>query len=340
MLRSLTASMVVLLLVVVPELRAQDAGSFARFGFGARSLGMGGALTADVFGGASPYHNPALAPMMPGQNIEGSVALLSMDRQLQMIQFASPLRPRAGIAGGIVRGGVSGIDGRDGSGNPTEVYSTDEFAFFLAFGVRFGERISGGLGLRLYRANLFEGVDPVNSLGLSFGLTAMVTENLALALAVDDLLARYAWDTSDAFAGGTSTTDRFPVRLRLGGAYRLLEGRGTLTAEVEVRARRVEVRTTEVQFDGGTPIARERDDELSLSQAQVRLGGEYWIAEPFGVRAGYDRLGTGAFGESTPSLGFALRQQLGELDARFDYAAVLEPFAGGLGHFLSLSVNL
>ncbi|MEL6443421.1 MAG: PorV/PorQ family protein [Bacteroidota bacterium] len=340
MLRSFTAAMVVLLLGAAPGLQAQDAGAFARYALGARSLGMGGALTADVFGGASPYHNPALAPTMPGQNLELSAGILTMDRQLQSIQFASPLRPRAGIAAGIIRGGVSGIDGRDGSGNPTQTLSTEEFAFFLAFGIKFNERISGGLGLRLYRADLFDDVTPANSLGLSVGLTAKVTEALALGVAVDDLLARYAWDTSDAFSGGTSTTDRFPVRLRLGGAYQLMAGRGVVTAEVEVRARTVEARSTEVIFDGGTPVERAADTSLSLSAAQVRLGGEYWIAEPFGVRAGYDRLGAGEFGESTPSLGFALRQQIGELDARFDYAAQLEPFGNSLAHFLSLSVNL
>ncbi|MEM8600907.1 MAG: PorV/PorQ family protein [Bacteroidota bacterium] len=336
----LNALTVAVLLAVGPVLHAQDAGAFARYALGARALGMGGGLTADVFGGASPYHNPALAPMMPGQNLELSVGLLSMDRQLQSIQFASPLRPRAGIAAGIIRGGVSGIDGRDGSGNPTQTLSTEEFAFYLAFGLRFGERVTGGFGLRLYRADYFETVNAVNSLGLSFGLTAKVTDALALGFAMDDLLARYAWDTSEAFSDGTSTTDRFPVRLRLGGAYQLSASRGVVTAEIEVQARSVEVRTTEVLFDGGTRVERASDSSISLSAAQVRLGGEYWIAEPFGIRAGYDRLGAGAIGESTPSLGFALRQQIGELDARVDYAAQLEPFGNSLAHFLSLSMNL
>ena len=51
---------------------AQYAGSFARFGFGARSMAMGGTHTADVFGQASPYHNPALAPYSAAQHLEVS----------------------------------------------------------------------------------------------------------------------------------------------------------------------------------------------------------------------------------------------------------------------------
>ncbi|HLT47969.1 MAG TPA: hypothetical protein VK002_12120, partial [Rubricoccaceae bacterium] len=105
-----------LALLVAAPASAQYAGAFARYGFGARALSMGSALTADVFGGASPYHNPALAPDVPQQALEASAAYMTFDRQLQHLQFAAPLRPRAGIAGGIVHAGVSEIDGRDGSG--------------------------------------------------------------------------------------------------------------------------------------------------------------------------------------------------------------------------------
>src|SRR5690606_10726576 len=137
-------------------------------------------------------------------------------------QFAAPLPPRAGVAGGIVHAGVSEIDGRDASGYHTEDYATDEYLFFVTFGVRLSSRASGGLGLRLYRADLFDGVRPPTSLGLSLGFTARLSERLALGVAADDLLARYEWDTSDVLgAGSGGVTDRFPIRLRAGGAYQV-----------------------------------------------------------------------------------------------------------------------
>ena len=321
---------------------AQYAGSFARFGFGARAISMGGALTADVFSGASPYHNPALAPALPTQALEVSAALMTFDRQLQHLQFGTPLRPRAGIAGGIVHGGVTGIDGRDGSGYHTEDYATNEYAFFLAFGIRISERVAGGIGMRLYRADLFEGVSPPTSLGVSLGLTGKVTDDLAIGLAVDDLLAKYDYDTSDVLgSGGGAGTDRFPVRVRAGASYRVAGGRGVINAEVETQVQTTEVASiTGIGSTVGLPSPEVTSEELRFSDVQFRIGGELWLAEPFAVRVGYDRLGAGQFGEAVPSVGFALRQQLGDLDAQIDYAAVLEPFATGTMHVLTLHLEL
>lgn len=332
----------VLLVAFGTQAHAQYAGSFARFGFGARSIAMGGTHTADVFGYASPYHNPALAPYTAAQSLDISAAFMSFDRQLQHLQFAAPLRPRAGVAGGVIHGGVSGIDGRDGSGYHTEDYSTNEYAFFLAFGTRFTERLSAGIGLRIYRADLFNGVDSPTSLGISLGLTGKLSEQFAVGLAVDDLLAKYDWDTSGLLGdAGSQTTDKFPVRLRAGAAFQLPAGRGMLSAEVETQIQSADLETvTGIGVIAGTPIPTTTTDELKLGQVMVRVGGEYWLAEPFALRVGYDRLGAGSIGEATPSAGFAIRQQFGDLDARLDYAAVLEPFANGLMHVVTLHVEL
>ena len=321
---------------------AQYAGAFARYGFGARALSMGSALTADVFGGASPYHNPALAPDLPQQALDASAALMTFDRQLQHLQFAAPLQPRAGIAGGIVHAGVSDIDGRDASGYHTQDYATDEYLFFLTFGVRFSSRVTAGVGLRLYRSDLFDGVRPPTSLGLSVGLTAKLSERLALGVAADDLLAGYDWDTSDVLgegAGGVS--DAFPTRLRAGAAYSLAGGRGVVSAEVEAQLETAEIR--EVRGIGtsvGFPVVEVSREELRLSTVLLRVGGELWLAEPFALRAGYDRLGAGDFGEALPSAGFAIKQRFGDLDARVDYAAMLEPYGVGTMHSVTLHLGL
>ena len=339
--KKLTFILALVALSVAP-VQAQYAGAFSRFGFGARSIAMGGTHTADVFGGASPYHNPALAPFTPSQNIEISAAVMSFDRQLQHLQFAAPLRPRAGVAGGVVHAGVSGIDGRDASGYHTEDYSTNEYAFFLAFGTRFSERFSGGLGLRLYRADLIDGVDAPTSLGISAGLAGKVTENIAIGFAVDDLLAKYDWDTSDLLGdAGGQTTDQFPVRLRLGGAYQLSGGRGMVSAEIESQIQAAEANgLTVIETITGIPLPSTEARDLTLSEIAFRVGGEYWFVEQFAARIGYDGLGTGSLSEATPSAGFAVRQQFGDLNARLDYAATLEPFASGTMHVFTLHLEL
>ena len=250
-LRTLALALV-LLAGSTPDVRAQAVGAFARMGFGARGVAMGNGLVADAFGDASPYYNPALAPFASRQNLAASAAFLSRDRELQFLQFAAPLRPRAGIALGLIHAGVSDIDGRDASGYHTENLSTDEFAFFLAFGTRLGGRATAGVGLQIFRADYLDELEPVVSIGLDLGLTVRVTEHLHLGLAADDLLARYSWDTSPIYdEEGRTTRDRFPSRLRLGGAYALMEGRVRLMAEVESRVASAETRTRQSGLSGG-----------------------------------------------------------------------------------------
>ncbi len=316
---------------------AQRAGAFARIGFGARGIGMGGGLVADVFSRTSPYYNPALAPLGGRQHVDAAAGFLSLDRELQHVQFAFTLPPRAGAAIGVIRAGVSDIDGRDASGYPTGELSVEETAVFTAFGVRLSDAVSGGFGLRFYRADLFDGVDAPVTIGLSLGLAARVSERLAFGLAVDDLLAAYRYDTAEAFgAGGSQTTDRFPVRFRFGAAYELGGGRGLITAEVEGQSQSADRRFFVTRESAGVPQRSTVEERLTLGLTQVRLGAEYWVAGPLGVRAGVDRLGEGA----APTAGIAVRQEIGEVAGRLDYTAVLEPYGLGVMHLVALHLDL
>ena len=139
--RTLVGLLIVACLPTASSALAQSAGAFARMGFGARGLAMGNAVIADVSGYASPYYNPALAPFIISQNLELSAAAMTQDRQMQFVQLSTPLRPRAGLAVGLIHAGVRNIDGRDGSGYHTGTYSTDEYAFVLALACKcFGGR--------------------------------------------------------------------------------------------------------------------------------------------------------------------------------------------------------
>ncbi|MCH8961922.1 MAG: PorV/PorQ family protein [Bacteroidetes bacterium] len=327
----------ILLTLTAAEAQAQAAGAFSRMGFGARGVAMSNALVADASGHASPYYNPALAPFIPRQSLDASAALMTLDRELQFLQFATPLRPRAGIAVGLIHAAVSDIDGRDGSGYHTQNFSTDEYALFMAFGVRVSRRVTVGLGLQFFRADYFEGLDPVNSIGLDLGFNVEVTEAFRLGLAVDDVLARYSWDTSGLLgSSGRSTSDRFPTRLRLGGAYYLLGRQLLLTAEYESRFTSSEVRTREVRLIGDTPREVFESERLTLHESRLRFGAEYQPVAAFAVRGGLDRLAADDFGGVRPSAGFMVEQALGSLVARAEYAFVLEPYALGTMHLVTL----
>jgi len=316
---------------------AQDAGAFARYAFGARAIGMGGAQMADVWGGASPFHNPSLSPFVPAQSLDVSTSRMAFSRTIEAAQVATPLRPRSGVAAGFVHAGTTDIDGRDESGYHTSTMASDEYAFFLTFGTRFSERVSAGLGLRVYRAALPE-LRPSTSLGAGVGVTVRPSDRLAVALAVDDLFARYRIDASPL--GGGTVTDRFPTRVRLGAAWRTAGGNTTISAEGELRVRTVDVESPGGVIPIGTGISeRTLDTEYQLAAGRLRFGAETWLAEPFALRVGYDRLGAGAFGDAAPSAGFAVRRRLGEVYARLDYAAMFES-AGPPAHVVTLHVEL
>ncbi len=332
--------LLLLCLLFVDTAAGQAAGSFARLGFGARGMAMSNALIADTGGNTSPYYNPALAPFATGQNLQASAAFMTFDRELQFLQFASPLPPSAGVAVGLIHAGVSNIDGRSSSGYHTETLNTDEFAVFLAFGLKLGQRASIGLGLQVFRADYLADLEPVNSAGLDVGLTIQVTRDLRIGVVADDLLAKYLWDTSGVLSdGGKSTSDNFPTRLRIGGRYALADGKASIVAEYESRVSTFEYRTRLVEEVGLEPVQVVQTNELQLQQNLFRIGGEYKFAEQFAVRGGIDRIGD-TDGGIRPTAGFMLAQPLGSLTAWFEYAFALEPYATGTMHVLTLRLFL
>jgi len=323
------------------SLWSQSTGAFVRQGFGARGIGMGNAMVADVYGQASPFYNAALSPFVERQNVQASQGLLSLDRTLQFVQFAAPLRPKAGVAVGIVNAGVSGIDGRDNSGYHTREYSTTEFASFLNFGAKVGSKAALGLGLRFYRSDLAEDIKPEISIGLNIGLAIMVNDDLSIAFAVDDLLARYTWDSSGLYGDdGAQTSDQFPIRLRLGVGKRLMQKRLLLLAEYESQFESARVPTSRISIGGSSPTSIVDRDELRLQSNRIRLGAEYQLIEQFFVRGGIGQPSSTSIGTFNPSLGFSYLQELGQVGMKVDYAFRLDAYAIGATHIIGVSILL
>ena len=319
---------------------AQAAGSFSRLGFGARGMAMSNALIADHSGMTSPYYNPALAPFTARQTLQASVAFMTFDRQLEFLQFASPLPPVGGIAAGLIHAGVSDIDGRTSSGFHTEDLSTDEYSVFLTFGLMLGEKASFGLGLQLFRADYFDDLEAVNSIGIDLGFSLKMSESLSLGFVLDDLLAKYSWDTSSLFSsGGKRTSDNFPTRIRLGTSYSFLDGRARILGEYESRITTQEYRTTQFQDVNQETLEVALVDELQIQENRFRVGGEYQLAESFALRAGVDRIGD-SFSDMRPSAGFLVAQPLGQLLIWFEYAFVLESYNTGTMNVLTFRLFL
>ncbi len=305
---------------------AQDTGTgaFARLGFGARGMALGNALVADPSADVSPHYNPAHLPSASGQRISASAALLSFDRELQFLEFTTPLGPTAGVGLSLTHAGVNDIDRRDANGNRTETISTDEFALSLAFGNRFADWLSVGTTLTLYQSDLVPDVDPVRGFGLDIGVRVRPTDRLHLAATVSDLLAKYEWETSSI--GGGNHTDRFPVRAQFGASYFLLDERLRLLAEVESRYTTRDRRVPSVVPTTGGPQQRTRTESFLLHNLRGRMGVSFRAVDILDLRAGLDRIGVDGTSGLRPSAGFGVRQTVGDLDLRVSYSATLEPY--------------
>lgn len=332
MTRRSLALLVAVLSVAMP-VAAQQAGSFVRSGLGVRGPSLGNALAADDRAGA--FYNPALAPFASGQALSLSAASRPFDREDQSIQFSAP-QARAGFAVGLLRSAIAGIDGRDGSGFHTGLLSTEEYAGYLAFGLRLGQRVTGGISLQAFRSDLYDGLDPVSTIGIDLGLTVAVSPTLRLGFVLDDLLARYDWDTSGLYAeGGKATRDNFPRRIRVGVAKRWFSGRASLLAEWETAFSAVETSRRSVSLLGDRAVEFVDREDLVLRDGRFRLGLESRPVEILEVRLGLDRVRGGG---ARPAAGIGISQRIAELTVDLDYSYVKEPWSTGASHSAGLTL--
>jgi len=280
-------------------------------GFGARGMGMGNALTAVTSRELNSYYNPALPSFAEERSATATYGFLSLDRRLGFLSYTQAIRPTAGLSAGIMYAGVHNIDGRDSDGEHTADYSTSEYQFFLAFSNKFSDQFSVGVAVKLYYNDLFQGAT-ASTVGIDAGAIYRVTEALTAGAVVQDIDAKYRWDTSNLYGtSGAATTQLFPLLLRIGLAYQLPDGRGDVAVDVE-------------NNNQGT--------------TQVRAGVEVIVTEYLTLRGGVDRLQTKRNDNGVePSLGFTLRKGIDGLSPALSYAYVFEPFSTSGMSLLSIS---
>lgn len=318
-----------------------QAGVVSRMGFGARGIALGNALGADITPGISPYYNPALTPFTGSQQVEGAVGSLTEGRELQFLQIAAALPPRAGLSLSVIRAAVTNIDGRDASGFHTGMLSTEEFAFGANFGVRVSSKVSLGAGLQIFRNALAPSIPAALSVGVDLGLLVRFSDRLAMGFVADDLLSRYTYDTSQLYgSGGRTNTDYFPTRLRLASRYQI-DSSTTLFAEGELRVSTREVRTTQPIVLDGVPREGRNTTRYSVGQQRARFGVQQQVHESFRLYGGMDHIGAdGLLSGAQPSVGVEFTRPLDPLVLNLSLATVLQPYGQGLMHFLGVRVLL
>jgi hypothetical protein len=306
---------IILLFFVALSSHAQlagTAGAFSRLGFGARSMGMGNAMTAVVDGENSGYYNPAVVKYLDAQYASLSYGALSLDRKLNAVFYGVPIDTNAGVSLRILNSGVTDIDGRDIDGFHTENYSTSENQFSLSFALKI-RKITIGLSTKIYYYSLFKDLS-ATGLGFDVGILYPLSQHITLGAVMKDLNAKYRWDTSPLYdQKGNTTIDKFPVRRSFGVSYSLDDQSGLISVELENSDR---------------------------STNMLRIGAEYAVADVLTLRSGVDGWNLDDSKQLHPSFGLTANVPVSNWNPSFTYAYVVEPYNLFAMHILALSIKL
>lgn len=292
----------VLVLVLFSISFAQsDPGSFARIGLNAEGMSLGNSISALTSGNVYTYYNPALASFQNDRSVSVSVALLSLDRQLNVLTYTQGLKTGAGLSAGIINGTVSSIDGRDGNGAHTSDLSTSENLFFFSFSNEFVEGFSLGLSLKLYYYSLYTGISST-AIGFDLGGLYKVNDLLSFALVATDIGEEYHWDSSSLYGtDGSDFRTPFPHIFKIGAAYRMPVLNSSISAEYDIAT--------------------------SSSLRGIKAGLEIHPMDIISIRGGFtagnqENVGT----QVTPTFGFGAKVSFLDLAPEINYAYVAEPF--------------
>ena len=288
-----------------------QAGAAMRMGFGARGMAMANAMAAISTDDGMGYYNPAIVPFQVHPSALLSAGLLPFDRNLNFASYTSSIKPTGGFSLAVINSGVSKIQGRSVDGAPTEMYSTSENEFLLSFGVKVRPDFAIGVSPKILYYSLFEGVKST-TVGFDLGVLYAPSDSWTVGVVVADINSKYKWDTSQLYgADGNTTIDRFPLRRTIAICYSPGFLKGRVAGEVE--------------WVGSVLISR--------------VGAEVANHENVTVRGGVDQIDFAGRVDCKPSIGFSLRTSVGSLAPTLDYGYVLEPYATGGIHILSLRVS-
>lgn len=275
-------------------------GSFARIGLNAKGMAMGNSISAMPEGNVYTYYNPALATFQMGGSISGSVALMSLGRQLNVITYTEGLKPHAGFSLGLINANVSNIDGRDADGAHTTNLSTNQYLAYFSFSNEFFPGFSLGVNLKMYYYDLYSGLTST-ALGFDVGGLYRITDRLSAAAVVTDIGVQYHWDSSKLYGtDGSNFISRFPQIVKLGASYDIPIVNACVTAEYDI---------------------------APGSLKGIRAGVEYSPIPLLALRAGIstsNQLNLGTVVE--PAFGFGAKIEFLDFAPEINYAYVLEPY--------------
>lgn len=283
-------------------------GAFTRMGFNARGISMGNAMTSVTTGDVNGFYNPAASSFQHEHLINASYSFLSLDRSLNFVSYTKNFKlPKqteggAGITFSWINSGVGKIDGRDIDGFSIGELSTSENQFLFAPSIMVSDKISLGVGFKLYYSKLYEGVS-ATSFGFDLGGIFKVNDKINVGVTVKDINSKYEWNTIDLYGQtGNQTKEKFPRLFTLGVSYQLPKNFGLVSLDYETSNKRSNI---------------------------LRIGAEISPVKDINFRAGIDRFDLSVddkIGGARAMFGIGYQRSFTSYIIGIDYSFVIEPY--------------
>jgi len=194
--------------------RAGDTGAYMKMGVSARSIGMGGAVTAigdDVY---ATFYNPAGLSLLSKREFGAYHAILGLDRHLNFVAYAHPLAKGA-LGVSWLNSSIEAIPRYEiESGNPVYKgeFDFEEGKAALAYSYPVSRFLKLGINLNYVYAKMLD--KDANDFGGDFGLLWHYNKYLNIGLSIKNLLQELDWNTD------SERRDKFPVSVSTAVAFK------------------------------------------------------------------------------------------------------------------------
>lgn len=185
-----------------------QAGAFLRLPVNARANGMGSAFTAVVQDPSAGWWNPAGFGFVEEYQVSGMYSVMSMDRSHNFAGLSLPFGRTGTLGIHWLKFGVTDIDGRDITGQPTGKFDDSEMALGLSYAYKFYPVFSIGMTGKYLHHSLqdFSG----SGFGLDAGAMLNFNDKYHFGILVQNITGSLKWNTD------SELKEKFPKVYRAG----------------------------------------------------------------------------------------------------------------------------
>ncbi len=294
------------------EKLSEGAAAFLDLGVDARAAAMGNAFVSIPDNPSAVYWNPAGLPFIRRHSVTFMSSYSNIGRRHSYAGYVLPVKDNftwlawdrsLGIS--WINYGITGIEGSDIYGNPTEKFSDNENAFMFAFGQKFGEDYSVGIAFKYLTHSLTEH-GSARGIGFDFGGLYRSSKNISFGINVQNVFSKLKWVIEDAVLDSEYEYDEdILINIKAGVSAKIWKEKLLLSIDV---------------------------DKTDKQRVRFHAGSEYYLINEFSLRMGYDDLRVSA--------GFGWNKEiLYSKEIILNYAFIYERYGFDIIHKVSLDVR-